>query len=282
MTAEKTILNIPGANWKHRFLEKIAKSKDFPTRIRLFHIMRNRWGLELLKFTTSSGLKLALDITDYVQGQIYFYGSYEAKSVALFKKLAANATVIFDIGSHVGQYSLECAQEDKLQAKQIFAIEVNPKTFAYLLNNIQINKFKNVKAVLGAVTSYPGMVNINIPAYWNMGNTQINDEGKDDGLGNYLAASFSITSLLKKYDLKFIDLIKIDVEGHEYDVLNSLFKQDIFPANILFEHIPDAFVKASSLITLLTEEGYAIKDINGKAYTGQKDIPEHNLWAQKA
>jgi tRNA G37 N-methylase Trm5 len=144
-----------------------------------------------LKFTTPSGLKLLLDVTDWVQSQIYFFGNYEAKSVALFKKLSVDAAVIFDIVSHIGQYALECAREDIAMSKQIFAIEVNPKTFTYLLNNIQINKFSNVKPFLGAIASSPVILNINIPAYWNMGNTQINEHDGINGFDNYLAASFT-------------------------------------------------------------------------------------------
>jgi len=281
MTEESTIIRIPGANWKHNVLNRLAHFGEFPTRLRLFNIARKFWGMDILKFKTASGLQLWLDVTDWVQYQIYFFGVYESKSVALFKTLAVNASVVFDIGSHIGQYSLECAYADVTQSKQIFAIEVNPKTFTYLLNNIQLNKFSNVKPVLGAISSKPDILNINIPAYWNMGNTQINEANENNGFDNYLAASFSIISLLKKYDLQFIDLVKIDVEGYEFDVLNSLFEQNIFPMNIIFEYIPDVFTQSLALIALLKTKGYIIKDIEGNNYGGEKEVPEQNLWAYK-
>jgi len=282
MRSEENIINVTGANWKHSFLNKLGHCREFPMRLRLFHSLRKFWGLNLLKFTTPSGLKLVLDINDWVQSQIYFFNNYEGKSIQLFKDLAASASVIFDIGSHIGQFALECAQLDTERSKKIFAIEVNPKTFTYLLNNIQINKFANVRPVLGAVSASPGILNINIPAYWNMGNTQISENDENSAFNNYLAASFSIISLLKKYDLKSIDLVKIDVEGHEFDVLNSLFEQNIHPLNIIFEYIPDVFEQTPALMNLLKNNGYAIKDINGNNFAGQKEIPEQNLWAQKA
>jgi FkbM family methyltransferase len=279
MESKNNIIKISGANWKHSLLSKLGRSKEFP--LRLFYFACNFWKLGLLKTTTPSGLKLLLDITDWVQSQIYFYGNYEGGSVALFKNLSANASVVFDIGSHIGQYALECAQADKEGSKKIFAIEVNPKTFCYLLNNIQINGFTNLKAVLGAVSSRPGILNINIPAYWNMGNTQVNETDTEKGFDDYLAASFTIASLLEKYKLKHIDLVKIDVEGHEYDVLNSLFEHNIEPGNIIFEYIPEAFVQAEYLLNLLIDKGYVITDINGNSYSGQKELPEQNLWAHK-
>jgi len=281
MTPLNTILTIPGANWKHDFLNKLAHTKDFPTRLRLFGIIRKFWKLDILKFKTSSGLQLWLDINDWVQHQIYFFGVYESKSVALFRDLSRNASVIFDIGSHIGQYSLECAQADVTLSKQIFAIEVNPKTFMYLLNNIQLNRFSNVRPVLGAISSKPGIVNINIPAYWNMGNTQINNDTENEGFDNYLASAFSIVSLLEKYEIQRIDLVKIDVEGHELDVLNSLFEQNIFPLNIIFEFIPHLFTQSPAVIGLLTMKGYIIKDIEGNSHSPENKVPEQNLWAQK-
>jgi FkbM family methyltransferase len=281
MDIQKSIVNIPGRNWQQNVLSKLAGSKEFPSRLRIINSLRKLWGLNLLKCSTPSGLQLLLDVTDWVQSQIYYFGNYELKSVALVKSLAQDASVIFDIGSHIGQYALECAQGDIAKVKKIFAIEVNPKTFSYLLNNIQLNQFTNVKAVLGAVTSGPGVVNINIPAYWNMGNTQINADMEDAGFDNYLAASFSIISLLKKYNLQHIDLIKIDVEGHEADVMNSLFQEGIFPSNVIFEYIPSIFEQSSEVVALFEANGYAIKDIEGNPYQGQEKVPEQNLWAQK-
>jgi hypothetical protein len=88
-------------------------------------------------------------------------------------------------------------------------------------------------------------------------------------------------SLLQKYNLQHIDLVKIDVEGYEFDVLNGLFEKNILPANIIFEYIPDAFLHAPALITLLNNNGYLIKDIDGGDYSDQTEVLEYNLWAQK-
>jgi len=279
MEAEQTIINTKGKLWKHQLLRRIAYSKDFPTRLRLFNILRRSFGLDLLLFETPSGLKLLLDVNDWVQHQIYFFGSYEAQSLTLFKNLAKNASVVFDIGSHVGQYALECAQADADQTKKIYAIEVNPKTFTYLLNNLQMNKFRHVVPVLGAVAGTPGLLNIAIPEYWNMGNTQIAEN--NDGFNNYLAASFTVADLLEKYSLQHIDLVKIDVEGHEIYVLGSLFSAGIFPTDIILEFIPDVFAQCDDLVELLLKHNYSLSDVTGQPYVKGKALPEQNLWAHK-
>ena len=133
---QQLIIPTKGAQWKHQILSKIAKSKEFPSRLRLYNLLKYVFNINLVKTSTQSGLVLLLDIADWVQYQIYFYGNYERKSINLFKILSNKAQVIFDIGAHVGQYALECAQLETNKNKHIFAIEANPKTFTYLLNNI--------------------------------------------------------------------------------------------------------------------------------------------------
>jgi FkbM family methyltransferase len=279
MNDGSTIISTNGKLWQHNLLFKIIKTNDFPTRLRLFHIIKKLFKLELLSFKTPSGLQLLLDINDWVQSQIYYHGNYERDSVALFKKLSLQSSVIFDIGSHIGQYALECAVDDPLKDKKIFAIEVNPKTFALLLNNIQLNNFTQVKPILGAISSKKDLVNINIPAYWNMGNTQISET--IDGLNNYYAASFSILDLVKQHNITAIDLVKLDIEGQEFDVLNDLMQAGIKPLNILFEHIPEAFSKSKQVIDLLLKEGYLLKDVAGNEYKDDVDLIDQNVWAQK-
>ena len=281
MEVEKRIINTKGSIWKHQLLNWIGSHKEFPARLRLFGLMKELFGIDLLLYKTPSGLTLLLDISDWVQSQIYFFGNYEKESLNLFKKLAQNASVIFDAGTHIGQYALECAYDDGTQTKRIFAIEVNPKTFTYLLNNIQLNKFKNVTPVLGAIAANHEILNINIPAYWNMGNTQITQIEDTPGFNNYLVASFSILDILKPNGLKRIDLLKIDIEGNELIVLEDLFTEGIYPTNIILEFIPSAFSQCASLLALLQKNEYILKDVRGDLYDEQKELFEQNLWAQK-
>src|SRR4051812_46891418 len=117
MDLEKRIINTKGSLWRHRLLNWIAAHKEFPTRLRLFNVIKKLFKLDLLLFRTPSGLSLLLDISDWVQYQIYFFGNYEIESLNLFKELSQNATVIFDVGAHVGQYALECAHADTTQEK---------------------------------------------------------------------------------------------------------------------------------------------------------------------
>jgi hypothetical protein len=110
----------------------------------------------------------------------------------------------------------------------------------------------------------------------------INHDSENVGLDNYLAATLSLPALLTTYGISNIDLIKIDVEGHEINVFKELFSQNIYPKDIIFEYIPEAFKEADILINLFRDNGYLIKDVNNIDFIGQENIPEQNLWATRA
>ena len=63
--------------------------------------------------------------------------------------------------------------------------------------------------------------------------------------------------------------------------MNSLFQEEIFPSNVIFEYIPGIFEQSSEVVELFKQNGYIIKDIEGNVYQGQEKVPEQNLWAQK-
>lgn len=273
------LVPVKGANWKHTILNKLARSKEFPTRLRIFNILKALFNINLIKTTTESGLVLLLDLSDWVQYQIYFYGNYEKKSVALFKELSRDAKYIFDVGSHIGQYSLECAYLDHSNAKIIYAIEANPKTFTYLLNNIQLNNFKQVKPVLGAISNQNHLVEIDIPTYWNLGNTQINSNKAQQNNNGYLIATYNLSSLINSQQIESIDLMKIDIEGHEYLFFSHLFENKIFPKKIIFEYIPDTFKEIILCTELMRANDYLLYTIDRELFTDQNNVSEQNLLA---
>lgn len=273
------LIPIQGAIWKHYFLNKLARSKEFAMRLRIFNISKKLLNINLIKANTNSGVELLLDISDWVQYQIYFYGNYEQKSVNLFKKLSLQSKVIFDIGSHIGQYALETAKLDETKSKRIFAIEANPKIFAQLLNNIQINQFHQIKPILGAVSDKHCLTEIYIPDNGNLGNTQMGVSKTPENIDSYFIATYKLQTLMAQQKLEKIDLMKIDIEGHEFVFFESLFIDNIFPNKIIFEYIPEIFPQIKDCVTLFEKNNYKIFTINEEAFSNSETVPEQNLLA---
>jgi FkbM family methyltransferase len=139
---------------------------------------------------------------------------------------------LIDIGAHIGFYTINLAPK----CNKVFAFECSPKSFNYLCANIALNEldYKIIK--------------YNTALSNEEGNTKYYIRDPNDGGGNGISKfnydetnnTPSIVVPIKKLDsfnLTNINFIKIDVEGHEKEVLEG-GKNTIIENNypkILFE-----------------------------------------------
>lgn len=100
---------------------------------------------------------------------------------------------------------------------------------------------------------------------------------KNDKMLSYKVKSFDLSSMLKKYGPKGIDLIKIDVEGEEYDVINKLEKKDLDNVSqIIIEfhhHCIDGFkeLDTRNCVEKIRNFGYRFYSDDGINYLFYKD-----------
>lgn len=125
--------------------------------------------------------------------------------------------VILDIGAHIGCASIYFAH--RFPTASIYAFEPMPANFALLERNIEA--YPHIQAFPVALGEGEGTVEIALSAH--------------DGLGNYGGFSFHYddkkditpvrmehpSTYLPAIGVEQVDFIKIDTEGHEYDVLRS-------------------------------------------------------------
>jgi len=127
------------------------------------------------------------------------------KAVAISSK---NKTV-FDIGANVGLYAVLYAR----YCKQVYCFEPLPRNLHYLYKILSINHFKNATIVPFAVG-----------AHFQLANFQEHErvsEGKLSDTGSQPAVVIDLKTFIEKYKV-MPDIIKIDVEGAEYDLLKSV------------------------------------------------------------
>ncbi len=163
-------------------------------------------------FETNFGMKMKIRVksTDLMQlttiwvVKEYDYPNFEIKE---------NDTII-DIGGHIGLFALYCNQLTK--TGKIFSFEPIKENYDMFLENIKINTLENIIPHNLAVTKTEG----NIPIYLN------NDEsGHSIFEKNTKVVNVESTSLKKIFDvnnIKRCDLLKLDCEGSEYEIIESL------------------------------------------------------------
>jgi len=127
-----------------------------------------------------------------------------------------NDNVVIDIGAHIGLFSIYASQF--CHAGKILAFEPIKENYDVLLENIQLNHLSNVSAFNLAVSDKSSSLKIYLNQSDNAAHT-IYGAGK-----NFI--EIKSTTLKEIIDSKCdeIDMIKLDCEGAEYDILESLPK----------------------------------------------------------
>ncbi len=166
-------------------------------------------------------------------------------------------TVIFDVGAHIGTVSLE--YEKKFSAARIYAFEPFPESFSVLRENIKdhahINgfnlAFSNKQGVLSMYSNTSSATNSllqtdpNANYYWGKGLLETNERVS--------VQTDMIDSFCQSKKIDHINILKLDVQGSEFDVLVG--------ANDML---------ASQLIDLIYMEIIVVP-----TYTGQKYISDY-------
>jgi FkbM family methyltransferase len=173
--------------------------------------------------------------------------SYEPEVALAFTALAAQAEVVFDIGAHVGLYSLLAtwARSDV----RLFAFEPVTEIFELLKRNLDINELANATCVKVAVGETSGG---DVPLFSRASvvDTIASSEPRhritwDKGPWCCeFVARVSIDDFMGTAQLSRLDLVKIDVEMAERQVLAGM-RQTIakYRPHVFCEVFPDEWLE---------------------------------------
>jgi hypothetical protein len=242
--------------------------------------VRNNIPEPVLKFFFPSKFPRFIKISDEIAGKKFrmylrsdtwienqfhqkgLYGGWEKISLRLWAHLSQQSAVIVDIGANTGTYAL-LAQNNNPKAK-IIAVEPVDINYEILAKNIAKNNsiIKAEKIALsdkeGTATMYMLKDTLNYMTSVNDDRYKLHPEIQGDSEVVPIEVPIKPFSYLtNKYNLTKLDLVKLDVEGHELSVVRSM-KQiliDSHPA-ILIEIIGDN--NATMLDEFFRSIGYEI------------------------
>ena len=188
-------------NWPHFFLWKLSEYKDPVT-----FIARLRNGIEVpVRGEQRHEFKLMFMNDEYL---------WPIPN----KKLDG---VIIDLGAHVGYFTLYSAF--RYPYCKIFSFEPFPRNFQVLENNIRQNALAHCTAFQCAVCGRSGEAVFGFEtSVENPTEPHIVDNLTPDGRNFFTVPCLSLNDVIEKHSLEKIALLKIDIEGSEYDVLYNL------------------------------------------------------------
>lgn len=183
---------------------------------------------------------------------------------------------LLDIGANIGYVS--SAFLHLVPDSRVAAVEPQPKCYALLRENLELNGASRAVAINAAISEASGQGRMRT-CVGNSGKASLLD-GSNVGAaeGEIDVALIDGARLMELAGLDRIDLIKIDVERHEEAVFRAIAGQIAThrPRAILFEHFGDLRDEQSYIRSLLVGNGYALFGIS-KGLTRSSIAPLHEL-----
>ena len=229
-------------------MNKLRHENDF-SKLTLSDLQRlpNFNGVCELTFSQHSFLMLNIAQDDSIPIKYFWRKNYEKLSLDLWFKITREDKAFIDVGAHTGIYTIIGNLNKK--NNHIISFEPYHLNFARLISNLKLNNISTNLCHMVAVSNENGIDKFSVST--NQGyHTQA---GKICSQGNFNIQKIKIDNLNIN---KKIGAIKIDTEGHEFNVImgsKNIIKKE--KPDFLFEINESSF---DDCINFLKDFGYKI------------------------
>ncbi len=152
---------------------------------------------------------------EYIGAMILKSKTYEPHVTAVIKKVLREGEVFLDLGANLGYFSLHASRIVK-NAGKVIAFEPNPQNQQLILSSILKNEITNIRLYPYAVSDSETVLRfITIGA----NGTVVAEQSMDQNY-HLLVQAVILDDILR--DEPRIDIVKIDIEGHELFALGGM------------------------------------------------------------
>ena len=193
----------------------------------------------------------------------YWLGTYEQRKRLAIENEVKPGQVIFDVGANVGYFSLLAARLSEPDGK-VFSFEPLTRNLQFLHKHIALNHLdERVKVIKAAVSNRNGSALFDLSTSTSKGH--IAEQGALE------VQLVCLDEMVASGTLPIPDVMKVDVEGAEYEVLSGARKilETGHPLLFLDTHARDAHEKT---IALLLKLGYELELLDGKPLAEGKEM----------
>lgn len=241
------------------------------TKLKVVNFIMRRY-LNMIGFDLIVNDEFMVKVDNFLIHFSLYGGELEAFNGIFFKRLyepypefyPENNKIIIDCGANIGIYTLKAAIP---KTNKVFSIEPNPMVFGRLKKNIKTNNLVNVIPINKGI----GCCRNRTRLYWKKVTVSgsIKPEAKSKGKEWDKSVDVEIITLddiIEQYHLQTVDLIKIDIEGSEYDALVGAKKTLNITKKLILEfHSDELRDKCESLLQV-------------RGFRKIHEIPEHQFY----
>ncbi len=171
--------------------------------------------------TLHDGIRMELVLNEYVQSQLYLFGTFEPATIKVLKRPVKTGDTALDIGANVGYMSLVLAKCVGNSGK-VFSFEPDSKNFASLKRNLELNPDCNIEPIAKAVSDSHQPIRLYHAKFdFNAGAHSMLPSEKHSSDFVEIEAT-TIDEFVTSHGLKKVDVIKIDIEGAEMKAFNGM------------------------------------------------------------
>lgn len=232
-------------------------------------------GVEVERILTRYGRVYAPKADSVIGRSLRTYGEWAEQEIGYLSTCIENDGIIVDVGGNLGTHTLALAKRHP--NCHVFTFEPSAFTFSLLSSTAVFNGLENVTLFNMGCSTETGISFVDLDyenVGLNYGAASFTTRGESH-LGGMPFAFVSLDSI--SFDRK-VELIKIDVEGMEYDVIAGA-------KSVIAKHSPFVFLEvletsaAFRCSDLLTEYGYRCFWVSTSAYNADNfnRYPE-NVW----
>lgn len=185
---------------------------------------------------------------------------YEEDLTQIFQQILEPGDTVVDVGANEGYYSILASKIVGTTGK-IFAIEPQSRLQNILFKNIELNEAYNVVVHQTTISDSIGSVKLNLTPDTNSGSSGILQSTKYKNPTETVPTK-RLSDIVKLFNLNNINLLKMDIEGFEYQAVlgdKELFKSNIIK-NFALELHPTVIKKygndSNKVINFLNECGF--------------------------
>lgn len=210
----------------------------------------------VLRNYSMAGLAVTHDIRNAAQWHSFIHGSYQAGVREFMLRFSGPESIVVDIGANVGIFTLPLAA--RMTTGRVYAFEPNPTVLTHLEKGIIDNGLQHravpIAVALGALD---GDATLLVPKE-GVGSATI-------ASGNATTADETLSVKVLRFDNWWqdigkppVDVVKIDVEGHEPEVLEGMHELLQLQRTVLIIEISPDWFDAATLLTNLRQQGYEL------------------------
>ena len=168
---------------------------------------------------TKDHLFLVLEKDTFINECLEKYGHWEKPTMDICRSYLKSDSYVIEVGAHIGSHTVILS--DICKDGVVYSFELQKLIFQLLNANLLLNTCKNVYTYMEAASDENKIESIGEIDYQNM--TKFNSGlGSLNAVRQYQGYPINIISLDHKFsEIKKLDLIKIDAEGHEVPVLKG-------------------------------------------------------------